>query len=218
MAEAVEHAQRGNAVTAVDTTEVYYDPYDVGINADPYPTYARLREEAPAYHNEPYDFWALTRHADVEQVLVDWQRFSSTRSDILDIIRAGIDLPPGVILFEDPRCTPCTGASCPGSSPPSGWPSSRTRSAGTASAASTRSSARVASTSSPSSPPSCPCGSSGCCSGSPSRTRLRCATRPTPTSAPCRPAHGGQGGGGRQRRDVRGVHRLAAPSTRPTTS
>ncbi len=52
---------------AHDTTAVYYDPYDVVINADPYPTYARLREEAPAYHNERYDFWVLSRHADVEQ-------------------------------------------------------------------------------------------------------------------------------------------------------
>ena len=39
-------------MTAADTSTVYYDPYDIGINADPYPTYARLREEAPAYYNE----------------------------------------------------------------------------------------------------------------------------------------------------------------------
>ena len=45
---------------------VYYDPYDIGIVADPYPTYAALRDEAPLYHNERYDFWALSRHADVE--------------------------------------------------------------------------------------------------------------------------------------------------------
>jgi cytochrome P450 len=83
-------------------SDVYYDPYDVGINADPYPTYARLRDEAPAYHNERYDFWALSRHADVETALVNWKVFSNTRSDILDIIKAGVELPPGVILFEDP--------------------------------------------------------------------------------------------------------------------
>ena len=41
-------------------TVVYYDPYDVGITADPYPTYARLREEAPIYYNDRYDFWALS--------------------------------------------------------------------------------------------------------------------------------------------------------------
>ncbi|HKE72690.1 MAG TPA: cytochrome P450 [Acidimicrobiales bacterium] len=82
--------------------DVYYDPYEVGINADPYPTYARLREEAPAYRNERYDFWALSRHADVEQALRDWQTYSNTRSDILDLIRSGVDLPSGVLLFEDP--------------------------------------------------------------------------------------------------------------------
>ena len=89
-------------MTAVEGTDVYYDPYDVNINADPYPTYKRLREEAPIYHNKEYDFWVLSRHEDVEKALVNWRTFSNTRSDILDIIRAGYDLPPGVILFEDP--------------------------------------------------------------------------------------------------------------------
>lgn len=83
-------------------TDVYFDPYDVEINADPYPVYERLREEAPVYHNERYDFWALSRHEDVEKAHLNWQVFSSTRSDILDIIKSGVTLPPGVILFEDP--------------------------------------------------------------------------------------------------------------------
>ena len=89
-------------MSTITTNEPYYDPYDVDINADPYPAYARLREEAPVYHNEPYDFWALSRHADVEKGLLDWQTFTSTRSDILDIIKADIELPSGVLLFEDP--------------------------------------------------------------------------------------------------------------------
>ncbi len=55
------------------TAEVYYDPYDVDIVGDPYPTYARLREEAPLYYNERYDFWALSRHADVEKALSNWE-------------------------------------------------------------------------------------------------------------------------------------------------
>lgn len=87
---------------SMTNTEVSYDPYDVGINADPYPTYARLREEAPIYHNERYDFWALSRHDDVQKALVDWRSFTSTRSDILDVIKADVELPAGVILFEDP--------------------------------------------------------------------------------------------------------------------
>ena len=89
-------------MTTLDATDVYFDPYDVDINADPYPVYARLRDEAPIYHNQRYDFWALSRHADVEKALLNWQTFSNTRSDILDIIRSGVDLPPGVLLFEDP--------------------------------------------------------------------------------------------------------------------
>jgi hypothetical protein len=55
--------------TAPTVSDVYYDPYDVEINADPYPVYARLRDEAPIYYNEPYDFWMLTRQADIEEAL-----------------------------------------------------------------------------------------------------------------------------------------------------
>src|SRR4051812_17794865 len=89
-------------MSIVHDTGVYFDPYDVGINADPYPTYTRLRDESPIYHNERFDFWALSRHADVERGLVNWQAFTNTRSDILDIIRAGVELPGGVIMFKAP--------------------------------------------------------------------------------------------------------------------
>ena len=53
-----------------EDSAVYYDPYDVAINADPYPTFRRLRDESPVSYNERFDFWALSRHADVEQALV----------------------------------------------------------------------------------------------------------------------------------------------------
>ncbi len=80
----------------------YYDRYDVHIVADPYPTYAVLRDEAPLYYNERYDFWALSRHADVEQALSDWQTFSSSRSDILELVQSEFDMPAGVMMFTDP--------------------------------------------------------------------------------------------------------------------
>jgi cytochrome P450 len=89
-------------MSIVHDTGVYFDPYDVAINADPYPAYAGLRDAAPIYYNERYDFWALSRYDDVQKALVNWPVFSNTRSDILDIIKAGVELPPGVILFEDP--------------------------------------------------------------------------------------------------------------------
>jgi cytochrome P450 len=83
-------------------TSVYFDPYDVIINADPYPTYERLREESPLYYNERYDFWALARHEDVQKALVNWEVFSSSRGDMLDVLRAGINVPTGVVMWEDP--------------------------------------------------------------------------------------------------------------------
>lgn len=82
--------------------ELYYDPYDSAITADPYPTYARLRDEAPLYYNERYDFWALSRHADVESALLDWATFSNSRSDILELVKSDFDMPGGVMMFEDP--------------------------------------------------------------------------------------------------------------------
>lgn len=83
-------------------TDVYYDPYDVNITANPYPTFARLRDEAPLYYNERYNFWAISRHADVEKALSDWETFSNSRSDILELIQSRFPMPPGVMMFEDP--------------------------------------------------------------------------------------------------------------------
>jgi cytochrome P450 len=89
-------------LTASTDSAVYYDPYDVGINADPYPVYRRLREEAPLYYNEEHDFFALSRHADVEQCFRDPATYISGKGGILELIRADIEMPPGVIIFEDP--------------------------------------------------------------------------------------------------------------------
>ena len=92
----------GGNMTELSTSDVYFDPYDVEINANPYPVYKRLRDEAPVYHNEPHDFWTLTRRADIEAALKNWEVFSSSRSNILDIMKMDIELPPAIILFEDP--------------------------------------------------------------------------------------------------------------------
>jgi cytochrome P450 len=81
---------------------VYFDPYDVDLAKDPYPTYRRLREEAPLYYHEKYDFYAVSRYADCDAGLPDWQTFSSARGAILELIKANIELPPGTLIFEDP--------------------------------------------------------------------------------------------------------------------
>ncbi len=89
-------------MTVQSKNDVYYDPYDVEINADPYPVFRRMREEAPLYYNETHDFFALSRFADVEQGLLDSKTFISGRGGIIELIRAGIEMPPGVLIFEDP--------------------------------------------------------------------------------------------------------------------
>jgi cytochrome P450 len=81
---------------------VYWDPYDVQIAADPYPVFARLREEAPLYHNERHDFYALSRFDDVEKGLRDHATYISGRGVILEFIKANLPVPPGVFVFEDP--------------------------------------------------------------------------------------------------------------------
>ncbi len=83
-------------------TDVYYDPYDREIDADPYPVYARLREEAPLYYNEEQDFYAVSRFEDVQHGLLDRQTFSSARGSVLEFIKANIEIPPGIVIFEDP--------------------------------------------------------------------------------------------------------------------
>jgi len=61
-----------------------YSPYDYGIHEDPYPTYARLRAEAPVFYNEELDFFALSRHADVLAAFRDVERFSNANGVSLD--------------------------------------------------------------------------------------------------------------------------------------
>ena len=87
---------------SVTDRELYYDPYDAEIDKDPHPTWKRLRDEAPLYYNEQYDFFALSRWDDVEPALIDWETYRSGKGSILELIKADVEMPPGIILFEDP--------------------------------------------------------------------------------------------------------------------
>ncbi len=89
-------------MTGVNTTDLYYDPFDFDIDDDPYPIWRRMREEAPLYHNEKYNFYALSRHDDVARELHNWDTYRSGKGTTMDIIMSDIPVPPGVILFEDP--------------------------------------------------------------------------------------------------------------------
>jgi cytochrome P450 len=84
------------------TTDLYYDPYDWDIDTDPYPVWKRLRDEAPLYYNDRYDFFAVGRYDDVEACSVDWRTYRSGRGSVLELIKSATEIPPGNILFEDP--------------------------------------------------------------------------------------------------------------------
>jgi cytochrome P450 len=88
--------------STVDESEPYYDPFDFEIDGDPYPVWKRLREEAPLYHNDKYGFYALSRYTDVSRGLADWETYSSRKGTVLDFILNGIEVPPGLVAWEDP--------------------------------------------------------------------------------------------------------------------
>lgn len=73
----------------MSTATLTYSPYAYEIHEDPYPTYARLRDEAPLYRNEEMGFWALSRHADVNAAFRDSGRFSSSHGVSLDPAASG---------------------------------------------------------------------------------------------------------------------------------
>ncbi|HTL84563.1 MAG TPA: cytochrome P450 [Acidimicrobiia bacterium] len=83
-------------------SDLSYDPYTAINLPDPYPLYKRLRDEAPLYYNEQYDFYAVSRYEDCERGLVDAKRFISGKGGILELIKSGMEFPPGTLIFEDP--------------------------------------------------------------------------------------------------------------------
>jgi cytochrome P450 len=67
---------------------VVFDPYSDDYFDSPFETYRRMRDEAPLYYSEKYDFWALTRYDDVTAAIRDHETFSSAKGVTLDIVKA----------------------------------------------------------------------------------------------------------------------------------
>jgi cytochrome P450 len=86
----------------INTDDLYYDPFDLAIDDNPYPVWARMRAEAPLYYNEKHNFFALSRYADVARELPNWETYRSGRGTTADILFNNFEVPPGILLFEDP--------------------------------------------------------------------------------------------------------------------
>ncbi|MFV3076104.1 cytochrome P450 [Niveispirillum fermenti] len=60
-----------------------FDPADPAFIADPYPTYRRLRDEAPVYQDPDSGLWLITRYSGVERAVTDYPVFSSAHGNVV---------------------------------------------------------------------------------------------------------------------------------------
>ncbi|WP_166902867.1 cytochrome P450 [Mycobacterium sp. DL440] len=79
-----------------------FDPFSEDYFNDPYPTYARMRDEAPVYYSDQYDFYALSRHEDVARAFKDFETYSSARGVTLEEIQSGTHSHNQSIIWMDP--------------------------------------------------------------------------------------------------------------------
>lgn len=85
-------------------TKLVFDPFSAEFFEGPYALYGRLRDEAPVYYSEQYDFYALSRHEDVAACYKDFETFSSSRGIDLATVRHG-EVPPhkSIIVLDPPE-------------------------------------------------------------------------------------------------------------------
>ncbi len=83
-----------------------YDPYSPALRRDPYPTYRRLRDDAPLHHDEARGFYVLSRFSDVYAAVRDPATFSSASGLTFedDEIRR-LNIPPTIVMMDPPRHT-----------------------------------------------------------------------------------------------------------------
>jgi len=78
---------------------VRYNPFDFETQQDPYPTYEWLRDESPIYHVADHDLWVLSRYADVQATLRNWEMYSNREG--VDIDKTDSLLAPGNMDEKD---------------------------------------------------------------------------------------------------------------------
>ena len=88
-------------------SSLHYSPYDYAMHEDPYPTYSRLRAEAPVFYNAELDFFAFSRHADVLAAFRDVDHYSNAFGVSLDPAAYGPDAHKAMsfLAMDPPRHT-----------------------------------------------------------------------------------------------------------------
>lgn len=71
-----------------------FDPYAPSVDADPFPTYQRLRDDFPCFWSNEAQMWVLSRYADIVSAGQDWQTYSSASGNLMTELpnRAGATL------------------------------------------------------------------------------------------------------------------------------
>ncbi len=101
LARAVPGIRQGRPSMA----EVAFDPYDPSLVDDPWSTYAVLRDESPAYRNDRYPCWVLSRFTDVKEALSDQETYCSSQGLLVILETESYEapsFPPGNLLLMDP--------------------------------------------------------------------------------------------------------------------
>ncbi len=81
--------------------DLYWDPFDIELDREPYAVWRRLRDDAPLYRNERFDFYALSRYADVEAAHRDNATYSSAHGTVLEMMSPR-PMGGGFMIFMDP--------------------------------------------------------------------------------------------------------------------
>jgi cytochrome P450 len=84
------------------TSELVFDPFSEDFFNGPWEIYRRLRDEAPVYHNDEHDFYALSRHEDVAAAYKDFETYSSAYGLDLAQVRSDAPLDAKMIILMDP--------------------------------------------------------------------------------------------------------------------
>jgi cytochrome P450 len=79
-----------------------FNPYSDDFFDDPYDTYRWMRDEAPVYHSDRWNFYALTRHKDVVAAHRDWETFSSAYGVTLDALSLRHRFDTNMMIIMDP--------------------------------------------------------------------------------------------------------------------
>ncbi len=84
---------------------VTYNPNDPALYANPYPTYARLRDEQPLYHNPDLGIVALSRHVDVSAAWSDPGLYSSDHGPVIEEFGPDAAEVMGFVAMDPPQHT-----------------------------------------------------------------------------------------------------------------